>query len=58
MKTYTVTVHLKNVMGDDFDEETLKKSIKEAMQSAIELDESGEEELNYSFEEQEDEMNF
>lgn len=58
MKTYNVTIHLRNIIGDDFDEEVLKKSIKEAMQSAIELDESGEEELNYSFEEQEDEVNY
>ena len=58
MKTFTVTVHLKNVPGDDMDEDSLKKSIKEAMQVAIDLDEAGEEELNYSFEEQEDDLNF
>ena len=58
MKTFTVTVHLKNVVGDDVDEDTMKKSIKEAMKAAIDLDEAGEEELAYSFEEQEDDLNF
>ncbi len=54
MKTYKVTVFLGKIQVDDSDEELLKESIKEAMQAAIDLDDSGDDELDFIAEEEED----
>jgi predicted transcriptional regulator len=52
MKTYNVTVQLGVVIGDlEEDPDKFKEAVITAMQAAIELDEDGDEELEFNAEE-------
>lgn len=49
--TYKVTVFLGEIDGDVEDEESFKDAVKESMQAAIELDDAGEDEIQFVVEE-------
>jgi 20S proteasome alpha/beta subunit len=54
MKAYKVTVFLENIYSESSDDESFKDAVKEAMQLAVDLDDSGDEELDFVVEEQEE----
>ena len=56
MKSYKITLFLGEIEGDVTDEESFKDAIKEAMVAAIELDDSGDERLDFLAEEVEEEF--
>lgn len=58
MKTYKITVVLENVVMHNDNEESVKESVKAALNDAIQMDDDGDEELIFTVEEEEDEECF
>ena len=56
MKTFRVTIHLNEVKAADDDDETVKEAVRSALQTALRDDDTGEEDLDFSVEEIEEEF--
>jgi hypothetical protein len=56
MKTFKITVFLSDIVGDDTDEESFRETVKEALLVACDLDDSGEEDLEFIAEEIEEDF--
>jgi hypothetical protein len=50
-RTFKVMVCLDKVTAEGDDEESLKEAVKDALYTAIEADDDGEEELDFTFDE-------